>query len=112
MGDDTEPKQPEALPERLCYYFKPENAAKIMSNKKSVFGTVSLIVYLGQFVLVVGATTHYSSYERLSFCNGYSGEEASGVYDTLLLMLSAYHIIEWVRATILLCAVLVGVNLI
>lgn len=96
----------------MGYYFRPSNAVRIMGGKKAIFGSIALFVYLVQFVLTVGAITHYSSFNRTMLCNGLVGDEASEVYDGVLVLSSIFHIIEWARATVFLCAILMGVNLI
>ena len=39
-----------------------------------------------------------------------SGEEASLVFDNVILLLGIYHIIEWLRTTILMTTICIGVN--
>lgn len=40
------------------------------------------------------------------------GEEASAVYDLAILLAGWYHVIEWIRTTLLLTVICIGVNLI
>ena len=56
----------------------------------------------------------YSDVERLTPCSNI-GEmadpgESSKIFDTPLLFLATWHIIEWLRATTLLTVVFLGVN--
>lgn len=49
---------------------------------------------------------------RLLPCAGKVGEQASEVLDTAILLLLIFHFIEWIRYTIFLASVFIGVNLI
>lgn len=40
-----------------------------------------------------------------------SGESASAVFDTAIKLAGIFHIIEWIRTTILLTVIFIGVNL-
>jgi hypothetical protein len=40
-----------------------------------------------------------------------TGEDASAVYDLAILLAGIYHVTEWVRSTILLTTICIGVNL-
>jgi len=102
-------------------YIKPGSLSKIMGNRKMIFGFYALAGYLGQFFLVVSAINLYSDGDRGVRCGSYAkgGENefhpdrmaVSSVYDLSLLLLAIYHIIEWVRFTILLTCMFIGVNL-
>ena len=37
--------------------------------------------------------------------------DAAAVYDTALLLLAIYHLIEWIKTTLVLTVVFVGLNL-
>ena len=49
---------------------------------------------------------------RLMPCAGRVGEDASEVLDTAILLLLIFHLIEWLRYTVFLCSIFIGVNLI
>ncbi len=96
------------------FYSKPENMAKIIGNRKLIFGTWGLIGYIGQFILIVAVINVYSDQDRFKDCHipglmPYT-EAVAEVYDTALKLLGAYHIIEWVRMTIFLVTLLLGQN--
>ena len=40
-----------------------------------------------------------------------SGDDASSVYDLAIKLAGIYHVIEWIRTTILLTTICIGVNL-
>lgn len=55
----------------------------------------------------------YADVTRLTECGGYAaGKDASSVYDTAIGIVTVWHMIEWVRWTLLLTTALVDANLI
>ena len=66
--------------------------------------------------MCVAACNFYSDNARWATCtlDGdilIADEEASAVYDTAIYLAGIYHIIEWIRATMLLTVIVVGTNL-
>lgn len=98
----------------FAFYCRPENLAKIIGNRKLIFGTWALIGYVGQFILIVAVINAYSDDDRHIPCGIPSidgnEEQVSGVYDMALRILASYHIIEWVRFVIFLTTMLLGSN--
>ena len=95
------------------FYSKSENMAKIIGNRKLIFGTWGLIGYIGQFVLIVSVINVYSDKDRFLSCgiaDLKTPADNAAVYDMALRLLGAYHIIEWVRMTIFLVTLLLGQN--
>ena len=95
------------------FYSKPENMAKIIGNRKLIFGTWGLIGYIGQFILIVSVINVYSDKDRFLSCgiaDLKTPADNAAVYDMALRLLGAYHIIEWVRMTIFLVTLLLGQN--
>ena len=85
--------------------------AKIIGNRKLIFGTWGLIGYIGQFILIVSVINVYSDKDRFNSCGIKelkTQEDNAAVYDMALRLLGAYHIIEWVRMTIFLVTLLLG----
>ena len=71
--------------------------------------------YLTQFIGCVATINLYSDGDRLIPCD-VSGDladpkKASEVYDFPLKMLAIFHLIEWLRTTVLLTVVCIGANL-
>ncbi len=100
-------------PHDFKFYSRSENMAKIIGNRKLIFGTWGLIGYIGQFILIVAVINVYSDHDRFNNCGikELVGDEAQAeVYDMALRLLGAYHIIEWVRMTIFLVTLLLGQN--
>ncbi len=79
----------------------------------------SLIVgfyYLVCFICCVCACNFYSDHSRFNNCTRddgtiIAGDEASKVYDMALYVLGIFHVIEWIRTTILLAIICIGANL-
>ena len=98
------------------FYCQSENFAKIIGNRKLIFGTWGLIGYIGQFILIVSVINVYSDQDRKLPCNipeiDKDPDQLSELYDMPLKLLGAYHIIEWVRMTIFLVTLLLGQNFI
>ena len=66
--------------------------------------------------MCVAVANAYSDISRYYICQRddgslIRGDDASAVYDQALLLVGFFHIIEWVRATILLTVTLVGANM-
>lgn len=117
MSDEQRPKEIKSEPEHnFWFYSKPANFAKIIGNRKLVFGTWGLVGYLGQFLLIVAGLNAYSDNERKRSCSSSNGlpldESNTNHYDVALALLCAYHIIEWVRMTMFLVTLILGQNLI
>ena len=95
------------------FYSRSENMAKIIGNRKLIFGTWGLIGYIGQFILIVSVINVYSDKDRFLSCgiaDLKTPADNAAVYDMALRLLGAYHIIEWVRMTIFLVTLLLGQN--
>jgi hypothetical protein len=88
--------------------------AKIIGNKKLIWGTWGLIGYIGQFILIVSTINVYSDNDRFKQCKidalGTDPDAQSEVYDMALRLLASYHIIEWFRMTLFLVTLLLGQN--
>ena len=106
------------------FYVQSQNFTKIVSNRKTIFGIWGLFGYIIQFLLICTVINSYCDRSRFCPCNDtrdlseincddHSTKwENSEVYDTALLLLGVYHIIEWVRVIIFLVAVFLGANMI
>ena len=52
----------------------------------------------------------YTDVSRLTPCAGKEGADASKVMDLAIALVTIFHMIEWVRQTVLLTSALVNVN--
>ena len=97
--------------------FYPEIVTKLMHKKLWMFGALIGFYYTANFIMCVAACNFYSDISRLSPCvmeeSGIvlEGDQASEVFDMAIKLTGVFHIIEWVRATILLTVILINVNL-
>ena len=96
-------------------YLKPEWITILINKNMLLYGLVVTFWYLAMFVGCVGCINLYSDIDRTSPCDVegtslFDPEEATKVFDTPLLLLAIWHIIEWIRTTVLLTIVLIGVN--
>jgi hypothetical protein len=95
-------------------YLKPYWLTKLLNNTKKVYGPVVGFWYLAQFIGCCATINLYGDKDRLNPCATTGSladpEEASKVYDLPLLLMAIFHMIEWIRTTVLLTIVLIGVN--
>lgn len=97
------------------HYSKPANFGKIIGNRMAIFGTWGLIGYLGHFFLIIISINLYCDSDRLLSCNSEwkNGDERnSEIFDKALVLLAAYHLIEWVRIIMFLVTIILGQNLV
>jgi|EP00353_Schmidingerella_taraikaensis_P002579 hypothetical protein len=95
-------------------YLRPYWLTLILNNTKLIFGLVIGVQYLAQFIGAVACINLYSDVDRLKPCSLTGeladGEKSSEVFDMPLMLMAVYHIIEWIRTTVLLTVILIGVN--
>ena len=100
-------------PHNFRFYCRPDNFARIIGNKKSVFGIWGLVGYLGHFLLIIIGLNLYCDNDRHLKCgaNGLypnGSEENSKYYDASLILLICYHMLEWVRIIGLMITMVLG----
>ena len=104
-------------------YLQPYWLTLILNNTKLIFGLLIGVWYLTQFIGAVSCINLYSDIDRTKPCVKLDplnpagtthelndGEKSSEVYDAPLVLLAIFHIIEWIRTTVLLTVILIGVN--
>ena len=99
---------------RFRFFCQPTNFTKVVSGRKAIFGSWTLVGYIGHFLLIVIGINLYCDHDRFSKCGKgeYKGDPRSAeVYDTALLMLAIYHLIEWARIITFGVCVVIGANL-
>ena len=114
---EEEEDEKEPLPEELSswkVYLKPYWLTILLNKNMVFYGIWITIWYLAQFVGCVAVINLYSDKDRLIPCDVTGTladpEESSKVFDLPLFMLALWHIIEWIRTTVLLTVVCIGVN--
>ena len=96
------------------YYFHPTQATKLITGRFCVYFIYVLFYYLIQLAACIGVVNFYGDADRFIACNGGTlsdPEEAAKVFDVALLLLAIYHLVEWIKTTILFTVVIVGINL-
>lgn len=113
--DHDHKDQPTVITEEhnFKYYSQPKTFARIIQNRMAIFGTWSLIGYLGHFFCIIIGLNLYSDIDRMKGCNYPNGDHRnSSIYDTSLILIISYHLIEWVRTILFAVTILLGSNFI
>ena len=97
------------------HYFSPSVMTQLMNKKFLKFGGCVGFYYIVQFICCVCACNFYSDADRQAPCISLDGtvvvgEQASAVMDLAIKLAGIFHIIEWIRTTILLTVTCIGVN--
>lgn len=116
MSNQNIDRAPEPEEEHnFIYYCKPDNFCRIIQNRKVIFGTYGLVVYLGTFFLIIIGLNLYSDNERFRKCkpewNGEWDIRNSDVYNDSLKLVLCFHLIEWARIIMFLITIILGQNL-
>ena len=111
--EDTRiPPPPEMSPWKV--YLQPKYLSQLLSKNKLIYGFWVGFYYLAQFIGCVATVNLYSDVDRLTPCSTTGDladpEEASKVFDMPLKLLAIWHMIEWIRTTVLLTVICIGVN--
>jgi len=95
---------------------------KIVTTKWGVFTVLGACCYLYEFILTIAGVNNYTDVTRFTACGTvktttYSSVKdaeaaASAVYDLPILLVTIWHMIEWLRWTTFLTMTLVDANLI
>jgi len=94
---------------------KPQWITILLNRTKIIYGFTITIWYLTQFIGAVAVINLYSDDDRLKPCSATGTlsdpDESSKVLDLPLLLLAIFHMIEWIRYTVLLTVVCIGTNI-
>jgi hypothetical protein len=111
--DVTADEKPAMLAKKA--YFKPALMSTFLHKKFGMFGSIVGFYYIVQFICCVAACNFYSDIARFDPCTKgdmlITGEDASAVFDTAIKLAGVFHVIEWIRTTLLLTIICIGVNL-
>ena len=110
ISDDSEEENEDPEPEKLEYkqMLHPKNMSFFLETKDNWWKFMFPVglYYLLQFGLALSCANFYSDAERkMPVKIGDTiliDEDASGVFDTAIYLLGIFHIIEWLRTTLLL----------
>ena len=94
----------------------PVTLTKFIGKRFGLFASIVGFYYLTQFICAVCACNFFSDNSRFNNCvraDGtiITGNDASAVYDKAIYLTGIFHVMEWIRTTILLTVVCVGANL-
>ena len=127
-GSDGE-KEEELLIQPFNFYLKHDRLFKIITTRWGIFTIIAGIIYLYEIIWTISGVNNYCDITR-TFNSDKAGKalclpkigktsltadniaEVSGVYDFPILIVTIYHMIEWIRWTVLLTVALVDANLI
>lgn len=91
---------------------KSENATKILTGYYGRFGFLYLVFYIVQFLLLIFGVNAYSDVSDDMSCGGLSSADSQALFDKAILLLTIYHLIEWLRWAVLLTVCFIGHNLV
>ena len=110
--DEKIPPPPENSPWKV--YLQGKYLTTLLNKNMLIYGISIGLWYLANFVGAVAVINLYSDKDRLIPCDVTGTlavpDEASKIFDLPLLMLALWHMIEWIRTTVLLSVVLIGVD--
>lgn len=107
--DDDQAQQPQPFK----FYLRPDVTYKILTTKWGTFTLLGGLVYAYHFVWAITGVNAFTDISRLNQCAGNpQGDDSSAVYDTAIALVTAFHIVEWIRQTVFLTTALVGANLV
>jgi hypothetical protein len=87
----------------------PEPTHEILQKRWGLFSILTSVVYFYHFISAVLGLDMFCHWTRFTGCAGASDfKEASAVYDGAIMVVCIFHIVEWVRQSILITTVLVG----
>ena len=108
--EEEEPVQPE---QPFKYYLSSEVTFKILDTRWLLFTAISFVVYAYHFVWAMAGVDKFGHYTRLFPCTGAeTPEKAEAVYDTAIMLVTCFHIIEWARQTVFVITTLIGTNMV
>ena len=93
-------------------YIEPSQIRTLITKRWVKFSSYIGIYYMFQLVGCVGVVNFYSDVDRFSTCQqGQTPEESAAVFDNALLLFAIFHLIEWIKTTLLLSVACVGLPL-
>lgn len=107
---------PKELPSWMSF-FHPNVITNVLHKKYGIFGVIVALYYSMQFVCCVAACNFYSDASRKISCVRdddsviMGPDDSSEVLDLAIKLCGIWHVMEWIRSTVLLTVVFIGVNL-
>ena len=95
------------------FYLHPNATHKIIEAKWLLFSGICFVVYAYHFVWAISGVDKYADYTRFKLCGDAKNmNEATSIYDRGIMVVTVFHILEWVRQTVFLVTALIGTNMI
>lgn len=95
-------------------YFHPVTMGKIINKRMAISAPIIGIYYIIQFMCCVCACNFFSDVTRKNECliegSVVTDEDASKILDLPIAMAGIWHIIEWIRTTVLLTVIFIGAH--
>ena len=100
--------------QNFTFYIKPSISYPIFTKNWGQFCAIAGFVYIFHFLWAIAGCNMYSDYTRLNPCNEFMipGESSSQHFDKAIMIVTIFHIIEWLRWALFITSALVEVNLI
>ena len=97
-------------------YLYPSASTKLITKRCVPFSVYIGIYYVIQLACCICAVNFYGDADRFNSCKLDDAEKnlpenAMKIYDRPLLLMSIYHLIEWIKTTLVLTVTCVGINL-
>uniref|UniRef100_A0A7S3CU54 Uncharacterized protein n=1 Tax=Strombidium rassoulzadegani TaxID=1082188 RepID=A0A7S3CU54_9SPIT len=111
---DADVEEEPLPPQPFGFYLKSEVTYKIVSTRWVIFTALNGVIYIYHLFWTISGVDKFTDNTRLNGCgdNVMPGETASEVFDSAIAIVTIFHMIEWIRQTIMLTSALVGANLI
>ena len=97
----------------FTFYLQPDITFKIVTTRWGTFSILAGFIYSFHLVMTIIGVDKYTDITRLNLCgNAKTGEEASEIYDSAIMLATIFHMIEWIRWTVFITTTMVNVNLV
>lgn len=103
----------EAPPETLKEFLMPENTYEILQKRWVLFTLFCFVIYSFHFCMCIYGVDMFCHFTRFAPCGGNTDTAYSlnsGVLDSWILVVTIFHMIEWIRQWVFITTVLVGIN--
>jgi hypothetical protein len=118
--DELNEEEDQTLKQIQPFKFYATNTAvtqKILETRWGQFTMILAVVYVYHLCWAMAGVNMFSNDTRNIVCGSVKGsgfeaaQKASAIFDTAIVLVTIFHMIDWIRWTLLLTAALVSVNL-
>jgi hypothetical protein len=112
-ANSDEDAEPELPIQPFKFYCTSKATFKIVWNNWGWFTILGGFVYFYHLCFTIAGVNNYSDITRKALCgDAKNADDASGIMDTAIVMVTVYHMIEWLRWLVWCTTATVGVDLI